>query len=163
MSLAFPGRPDLASPVSIARLVLAAAMLALPLAASAQDANCRLTARRVGACFTVHGRLFFSSTAPEIRLWPVGTHRILGVLSWDGQEDQALSEQMLERLWGGRDLPGRIWGDYEVCPLTADQAGRMQMVCLVNANKLFVERPQIDAGPAEAAVPKPDSPAEAPK
>lgn len=125
----------------------------------AQDANCSLSARRVGECFRVHGRLSFSETAPEIRLWPVGTHRVLGVLSWDGQEEHALSEAMLERLWGGRDIPSRIWGDFEVCPLSPEQPGRMQMVCLLSAHKLFVQRVIPDQGPAEAAVPSPpDSP-----
>lgn len=140
------------------------APVAMAPAAMAQDANCSLSARRVGECFPVHGRLSFSQTAPEIRLWPVGTHRVLGVLSWDGQEAHALSEAMLERMWGGRDIPSRIWGDFEVCPLSPDQPGRMQMVCLLSAHKMFVQRVRPDQGPAEAAVPPPDkSTAEAPK
>ena len=134
---------------------LAGCVLLLPLAAIAQDANCRLSARRVGACFAVHGRLYFAIGSPEIRLWPSGTHRVLGILAADGNDQGVLSEAMLERLWGGRDLPSQIWGDYEVCPLSPEQPGRMQMVCLASAAKLFVERPHIDDGPVQAAAPPP--------
>lgn len=144
--------------MTIARLfmtALAGCGLVLPSTVMAQDANCGLSARRVGDCFPVHGRLSFSETAPEIRLWPAGTHRVLGILSWDGKEDHALSEAMLERMWGGQDLPGRIWGDFEVCPLSPDQPGRMQMVCLMSARNLFVDRPRRDQGPAQAAAPPP--------
>ncbi|HTY69245.1 MAG TPA: hypothetical protein VMH36_21510 [Alphaproteobacteria bacterium] len=130
---------------------LAACAVLVPLAAAAQDASCRLSARRVGACFTVHGRLSFTATSPEIRIWRVGTHHVLGILAPDGSDQQVLSEKLLERLWSGRDLPGQIWGDYEVCPLSPDQPGKMQMACIADATKLFVERPHKD--PAQAAVP----------
>ncbi len=137
---------------TIAALIGCAAVL-VPLATLAQDASCQLSARRVGACFTVHGRLYFAVTSPEIRIWRGGTHRVLGILAPDGSTERVLSEAMLERLWGGRDRPGQIWGDYEVCPLTPDQPGKMQMACLADATKLFVERPHKD--PAQAAVPPP--------
>lgn len=135
---------------------LAGCALVLPSAVLAQDANCRLSARRVGDCFRVRGRLYFSETAPEIRLWRIGTHRVLGVLSWDGAERHALSEGMLERMWGGRDIPSRLYGEFEVCPLSPDRPGRMQMVCLASAGRLFVERPRVDHGPNKST-------AEAPK
>jgi hypothetical protein len=132
-------------------VALTGCALLLAVAASAQEASCRLSARRVGACFTVHGRLYFSVTSPEIRIWRVGTHRVLGILAPDGNDQGVLSEAMLERLWGGRDRPGQIWGDYEVCPLSPDQPAKMQMACIADATKLFVERPHKDS--AQAAVP----------
>ena len=134
-----------------------AACAALASAAFAQDSDCRLSARRVGECFIVRGRLSFSPDSPEIRLWRVGTHRVLGILAPDGSDQYVLSERMLERLWGGGDRPGRIWGDFEVCPLSPDQPGHMQMACIASADRLFVERPKTDPGPAQAAVPPPSS------
>ncbi len=137
---------------------LACGTVLLPSMASAQDASCRLSARRVGECFTIRGRLSFAPESPEIRLWRVGTSRVLGILAPDGSDEGVLSEAMLERLWGGGDLPGRIWGDFEVCPLSPDQPGRMQMACLAGATKLFVERQHPDSNPAQAAAPKSDGP-----
>jgi hypothetical protein len=140
---------------NLRRLIAAVAgcgAVLLPLATLAQDANCRLSARRVGACFTVHGRLYFAVTSPEIRIWRAGTHRVLGILAPDGSDQGVLSEAMLERLWGARDRPGQIWGDYEVCPLTPDQPGKMQMACVADATKLFVERPHKD--PTQVAAPQ---------
>lgn len=130
-----------------------AALLLLASAARAQDASCRLSARRVGECFTVHGRLSFSPASPEIRLWRVGTHRVLAILAADGSDQHVLSEAVLERLWGRGDRPGRIFGEFEVCPLSPDQPGHMQTACLASASRLFVERPQKDLGPSPAAVP----------
>lgn len=130
------------------------AFVLVTVACLAQDAACRLSARRVGECYTVHGRLYFVPESPEIRLWRIGTHRVLGILAPDGSDQNALSEAMLERLWGGGDRPGRIYGEFEVCPLSPDQPGRMQMACLASATRMFVERPQKDPGPSAAAIPR---------
>jgi hypothetical protein len=131
---------------------LAAVAVLWPCAILAQDATCRSSARRVGECFTVHGRLYFTPDSPEIRLWRIGTHRVLGVLAPDGSDQHVLSEALLERLWGGGDRPGRIYGEFEICPLSPDQPAHMQMACLASASRLFVERPQQDSGPSRAAV-----------
>lgn len=46
------------------------------------DANggCRRNPALVASCFTLHGRLFVGNGAPSMRIWRVGTKRILGVL-----------------------------------------------------------------------------------
>lgn len=38
-----------------------------------------------GRCFVVHGRLAIGNGTPSVRIWPVGTKRILGVN--DAQND----------------------------------------------------------------------------
>lgn len=146
--------------IRVARRIVPALAISGLLAsvALAQDATCRLSARRVGECFTVHGRLSFAMASPEIRLWRIGTHRVLGILGPDGSDQHVLSEAMLERMWGGSDRPGRIYGDFEVCPLTPDQPGRMQMACIASAANLVVERPHEDPSPAQAAVSAPAEP-----
>src|SRR5437879_3200137 len=42
------------------------------------SATCKSDPDPVGACFTVHGRLFFANGGPP-RIWRIGTDRILGV------------------------------------------------------------------------------------
>ena len=44
------------------------------------DRRCRGNTDLVGECFEFHGRMFVSNGTPGVRIWPVGTKRLLGVL-----------------------------------------------------------------------------------
>jgi hypothetical protein len=44
-----------------------------------QNKSCKEHPRLIGPCFNVHSRLSYYNGAPSLRLWPVGTHRLLGI------------------------------------------------------------------------------------
>jgi hypothetical protein len=87
----------------------------------------------VAACFTVHGRLSVYNGGPSLRIWRVGTSRMLGVPSETAPEN-------VSRLWGSDQFETEIYGDFEVCPFTKDKAGEMQMVCIESASHLLAKQ-----------------------
>ena len=107
-------------------------------AREAQDKSCRQHPQLVGKCFTVHGRLSVYNGAPAMRIWKVGTKRMLGV-----------SEQRFA-VPGYRNVPETIqnqlnqdvdiFGDFLVCPFTRPKAGEMQLVCIEEGKKLNVQK-----------------------
>jgi hypothetical protein len=85
-----------------ALLVLCACALALP--ASAAN-RCRQSPKLVGACFVVHGRLFVSDGTPDLRMWKIGTHRILGIVDPVGEPRSCRSRRPFTQRGQGRE-PG---------------------------------------------------------
>jgi hypothetical protein len=116
--------------------VFSAIAIAVTAAATSVAASCADDPRLVGPCFTVHGRLHTANGTPSLRLWPVGTRRLLGIGPGDDREMVVpptlltLFEQPPER---------RVYGDFEVCPFTADRAGRMRIVCIESYSTTFIE------------------------
>ena len=82
----------------------------------------------VGACFTVHGRLSAWNGGPSLRIWRVGTNRILG-----DHEDWPLPEELAEHM----NWDVEVWGDFEVCPFTKERSGVMQMVCIESVSHIL--------------------------
>src|SRR5580704_800377 len=102
---------------------------------SAQS-KCRGNSKIVAACYSVHGRLSLGADTVRVRLWSVGTRRMLGVTggpSLDDADDPIWPES-LKFNSGGDD----IYGDFEVCPFTPERKGEMQMVCIESASHLVV-------------------------
>jgi hypothetical protein len=99
-----------------------------------EEKSCRQHPQLIGKCFTVHGRLSVYSGAPALRIWKVGTKRMLGI-----------SEQRFA-VEGYRNVPEtiqnqlnqdvEIFGDFLVCPFTRQKAGEMQMVCVEEGKNL---------------------------
>jgi len=88
----------------------------------------------VGACFTVHGRLAVYNGIP-IRIWMVGTRRMLGVKDATGGGVTVRPE--IQRLLSqGDPMETAVFGDYEVCPLSKPHPGWMQFVCVESAAHL---------------------------
>ena len=90
----------------------------------------------IGACYVVHGRATFGPGTPALRIWPIGTHRMLGVTAGpiaDDADNPIAPENMLidPKVQG-------VFGDFEVCPFTPEQKGHMQMVCVESAKNLVV-------------------------
>lgn len=95
---------------------------------------CRQDPNVVDACFTLHGRVFVSNGGPSLRIWRVGTDRILGVFD---PENEIMPDSLAKRL-GGYDVD--VYGDFEVCPFTKSRDGEMQMVCVESASHLVTKR-----------------------
>lgn len=75
----------------------------------------------VGACFWLHGRMSYYNGAPSTRIWRIGTKRLLGVPS------ETVPESIAPNFSGFDDV---VTGDFQVCPLSREKPGVMQMVCV---------------------------------
>ena len=103
-----------------------------------EDKSCRHHPQLAGKCFTVHGRLSVYNGAPAMRIWKVGTKRMLGI-----------SEQRFA-VEGFRNMPEtiqtqlnqdvEIFGDFLVCPCTRQKAGEMQLVCVEEGKNLKAKK-----------------------
>jgi hypothetical protein len=119
-------------------VAVAALLLSASAAAEETPPACKGAPTIVDACFTVHGRLGVYNGIP-IRIWVMGTRRMLGVKDASGggvtvrPEIQTLLSQ---------DEPGAtvVYGDYEVCPLSKAHPGWMQFVCIESTAHLVARR-----------------------
>jgi hypothetical protein len=92
----------------------------------------------VGRCFNVHGRLSVYNGTPSIRLWPLGTKRLLGVID-PNDVANAPGETILPMdIKNKLDWDKDVFGDFIVCPLTRQQPGRMQTVCIESGKNLII-------------------------
>ena len=107
-------------------------------ASEAKEKSCRAHPQLIGRCFTVRGRLSTYSGTPALRLWRIGTKRLLGI-----------SEQRFS-IAGYRNVPEdieskinqdvAIFGDFVVCPFTRSKPGEMQLVCIEAAKDMVVRK-----------------------
>src|SRR5262249_32314908 len=95
-------------------------------------ARCRGSSEIVEECFVVHGRLSDSNGNPTLRIWPVGTRRILGV-----EEGYALPANVEGCV--GWDKDRSLYADFLVCPLSPERPGHMRSVCIESATSLVLE------------------------
>jgi hypothetical protein len=103
-------------------------------AACADRKPCREHAALHGACFRVRGRMSVYNGAPSVRIWPVGSARLLGV-SQQRFADPAicnLPDTLARQLSPDDD----VFADFEVCPFTAERAGVMRLVCVDSASRV---------------------------
>ena len=84
----------------------------------------------VGACFTVHGRLSAWNGTPTMRIWRIGTSRILGV------HDDIMPEALTSKM----DWEIEAYGDFEVCPFTKERSGEMRMICIEKAHNVVMKK-----------------------
>lgn len=131
------------------RLVLTTLCLAVPVGGGTGTATqkrkvpCK-TPANAALCYWTHGRLGFYNGNPSIRLWTVGTHRLLGIYSGPSAdrygEDSGHPEfpRNVERTF--HPMHNRIYGDFQVCPLEPERQGAMQAACIEAAKNLVVEK-----------------------
>jgi hypothetical protein len=109
-------------------------------AIQSQEKSCRQHPQIVGKCFTVHGRLSVYNGAPAMRIWKVGTKRMLGIseqlFAVDGYRNvpETIQNQLNQNV--------EIFGDFLVCPFTRPKVGEMQMVCVEEGKNLKVQKRQ---------------------
>ena len=105
-----------------------------------EDKSCRQHPQLAGKCFSVHGRLSVYNGAPALRIWKIGTKRMLGVseqrFAVEGYRN--VPESIQEQLNQDVDL----YGDFLVCPFTQPRRGQMQMVCVDEGKNLRVQKRQ---------------------
>ena len=104
-----------------------------------QTSSCRARPDVVGKCFSVHGRLSVYNGTPSIRLWPIGTKRLLGIIDPNDASNAPGPTVLPVEIKNKLDWDKDVLGDFLVCPLTHQQPGRMQTVC-IDSGKNLIER-----------------------
>ena len=103
-----------------------------------QEKSCREHPKLVGKCFNVYGRLSTYNGNPAVRLWRIGTKRVLGVseqrFSLPGYRN--LPEELSRQL----DGENMITGNFLVCPFTRPKPGEMQLMCIEAAKDIVVKK-----------------------
>jgi hypothetical protein len=96
------------------------------------------------ACYWTHGRLTAGNGTPAVRLWKVGTKRLLGIYSGPSvdrygldNEDPELPANLLRKF---RPTENWVFADFEVCPLEPEKPGAMQAACIESAKNIIVEK-----------------------
>ena len=85
----------------------------------------------VALCFALHGRLQAWNGTPTFRIARLGTSRVLGI---EGEPYDPWLPDSVRRALGPDATGKRINADFEVCPLTKEKPGHMQMVCVIGAS-----------------------------
>jgi len=108
-------------------------LLVAGIAGAASAQSCKNNPKIIGACYAIHGRATVGADTVRIYLWPVGTHRMLGVTGGPILGD-AVAPIFPSNL---KLRPGdQVFGDFEVCPFTPERKGHLQMVCVESATHL---------------------------
>jgi hypothetical protein len=92
-------------------------------------------------CFKVHGRIRVYNGTPSVRIWPVGTNRLLGVS--EGRFYNPEYSNMPPDLSDLLTLDNEIFADFIVCPFTPDEPGVMRLVCIDSASNVVVRKIQV--------------------
>jgi hypothetical protein len=125
-------------------IIIALLLLIVTASASArffsQKSSCRARSDVVGKCFSVHGRLSVYNGTPSIRLWPMGTKRLFGIIDPNDASNAPGPTVLPVEIKNKLDWDKDVLGDFRVCPLTQQQTGRMQTVC-IESGKNLIERP----------------------
>lgn len=87
----------------------------------------------VGECFVVHGRITAGNGTPSVRLWIIGTNRLLGVSA----EGEGLPNCIIDNLTPDTSI---VYGDFLVCPFAEDKPGVMRPACIESASNIVVEK-----------------------
>lgn len=130
-------------------ILLFSALLLITVIAGAQEKSshrkiaCK-TPANADICYWAHGRLSFYNGTPSIRLWKIGTRRMLGIYSGPNSEKidaldnehPELPDNLRERF---KPSENRIFADFEVCPLEPEKDNGMQAACIESAKKVTVE------------------------
>jgi len=125
--------------------LIVVALLLLIVTASAgarffpQTSSCRARPDVVGKCFNVHGRLSVYNGTPSIRLWPIGTKRLLGIIDPTDPSNAPDPTVLPVEIKNQLDWDKDVLGEFLVCPLTHQQPGKMQTVC-IESGKNLIER-----------------------
>ena len=89
-----------------------------------------------GPCFKVKGKMFLSNGTPSVRIWPVGTKRILGISEGRFHLDDYgnVPDDLVQQL----NWKTVMYADFTVCPFTSDKPGVMRLVCVESAENISI-------------------------
>jgi hypothetical protein len=82
----------------------------------------------------MRGRAALYNGNPTVRIWKVGTRRLLGV---SGRRcEPPACEPLPANVRTALDWEHQVFADFVLCPLTRERPGVMQMVCIDAASHL---------------------------
>jgi hypothetical protein len=121
----------------ISALALLTVGSAIHSSASRFEKSCREHPQLVSNCFKVRGRLAVYNGAPALRIWKIGTKRMLGVseqrFAIDGVRN--VPEDVQTKI----DQNKLLYGDFLVCPFTPPRSNEMQLVCIESVTNLRIK------------------------
>lgn len=122
-----------------ARALIVGAVLSAVVAG--QDARsearpCREHPQLAGPCTRVRGRMNYWNGTPSVRIWKVGTRRMLGVS--EGRFSREGYQNLPPALASTLSWETDLFADFMVCPFTRERPGVMQLVCVDSATNLVV-------------------------
>jgi hypothetical protein len=89
--------------------------------------------------FVIHGRLSAYNGNPALRIWVVGSKRVLGVSAPEGKEEEAMPKALVDIFRDGEGWFTReFYGDFTIEPLQPDQKGHMRPVRVLSVKNLVV-------------------------
>ena len=101
------------------------------------------TPENTNSCYWQHGRIGYYNGTPAIRLWKIGTNRLLAIYSGPSvdrygldNEDPQMPANLKRTL---KPSQNQVFGDFEVCPLEPEREGAMQAACIESAKNLAVK------------------------
>jgi len=121
---------------------IATVAMLIATAAVAQSAvSCRTSPNLVGACFSVHGRLFVHDGAPpNVRILETGTHRVFGIFDRQFQAEGDEVAPAAVTMLLNDDPTAEIEGLYVVCPFEREAPRSLRPVCIEAASHLAARR-----------------------
>jgi hypothetical protein len=126
------------APIALILASLIRATIQTPSPIPAETA-CQHKGDFAGSCESVHGRL---SVGTGIRIWKVGTKRLLGV-PLPGDETFrvcTLPKQLEPMIRTIADKNQVLFADFVIRPLTASRPGHMQKVCIVRVSHIVATK-----------------------
>lgn len=124
--------------MSLGRWIIVAAA-AVALSGQPSEQPCREHPKvKAGSCFWFKGRAGIYNGAPVVRLWRVGTPRILGVSGGMALPGYASVPKSLTDALAG-SLDRYVFGEFEFCPYVTDRPGVMRLGCVNGARRLIVK------------------------
>jgi hypothetical protein len=118
-------------PMSLSLAVGLIDMMGLVQQAAPVVKPCREHPLLAGKCFRVRGRMNYWNGSPAVRIWPVGTKRMLGVS--DGRFVRQGYENLPPDINAQLSWESDLFADFTVCPFTHAKPGEMQLVCVDSA------------------------------
>jgi hypothetical protein len=97
----------------------------------AGESACVTHESNAGECRDIRARVTYANGNPSVRIWPVGTSRVLGVRDSD---PPLIPGELVSRL----SWDHAVYGDLRVCPLTKERPGHMQIVCVASTRNLSI-------------------------
>ena len=80
----------------------------------------------------------FSNGTPSIRIWPVGTNRILGISEgrFYLEDYENVSDELVHQL----SWETAMYADFTICPFTNDEPGVMRLICVESAENISIRK-----------------------
>jgi hypothetical protein len=102
------------------------------------------TPENAASCCWTHGRLANYNGTPTLRLWKIGTKRILAIQSGPryklGDDKENSNPEVpanIDRAF--KSFETLVFGDFEICPLEPEHPGVMQSVCIESAKNIVID------------------------